>query len=118
MGFVVLLTAPDEYEKFERARSRRRFFKRIIDDHPHFPKNSGEDIDRIVREIDDKFRTAEAHGTGSLRTYLLAENTPMESPEGHLLLHFNQMNGVFAKLGAVIKGAHLYSTKLSPKETR
>ena len=118
MGFIVLLAAPYEYEKFAKAKSRRGAFKKIIKTHPHFPKDLAESIERIISEIDDKFRTAEAHGTGSLRIYLLAKNTPMESPELRLLVHYNLVNGLFAKLGSIIKSAHLYPSKLSFKATK
>lgn len=67
MGAVVLYFFPDKYEDFSRAKSRRRAFKKIIL-ASNLPFNEFISfLDSHLDNFDNSYRTAEAHGTGTLR---------------------------------------------------
>ena len=70
MGFLLLIIAEDvEYKKFERAKSRKKSFKKSAE-ISGIPKEFYEEIVEKLEIFDNKFRTAEAHGTGVLRKFV------------------------------------------------
>jgi hypothetical protein len=89
MGVLVLVYNPSQYEKFAQARSRRSEFKRAI--KGHLTDESIANIDALINLLDTKLRTAEAHQTGTLRTWIFKEwdVNPMNTPMGYLLTIHN-----------------------------
>lgn len=89
MGALVLILNPDEYKKFLGNGSRVNFFKTAM--HDRLTDDSIESIFFLVEDLLNKVRTAEAHLTGTLRTWVFKEWTP--SPEntrlGDLLSIYN-----------------------------
>lgn len=93
MGFSILFFIPNEYESFINSKSKRRSFKKIFSKLDTYPNEFFTFIDTHLDEFENKLRTPEAHGTGSLRK----RSFITESIEESLLLEFshywNIMNG-------------------------
>jgi hypothetical protein len=104
MGVYVLILVPDDYDSFiNRSKSRRLQFKKIMTKVPLFPKTVIDEIERILTDFDDKFRTAEAHGAGKLRTISLLMQ-PFYENEQVLFIDFaNAINGAIIDIGEMIK---------------
>lgn len=69
MGVLVLLLCPEEYKKFLKADSRKKYFKNIM-----FGYIDSEPLDSIfatISSLDEKYRTAEVHQTGRMRKWVL-----------------------------------------------
>jgi len=103
MGFILLIAADDkEYEKFMKARSRKKSFKKSAE-ISGIPKEFYEGIIEKLEIFDNKFRTAEAHGTGVLRKYVF-EMTPItDNPQEELILYWNFLNETIDKIGNIIQ---------------
>ena len=89
MGIMVLVLNQDEYENFLSDHSRRAAFRKSMQNH--LAKESITSIDNLIGVLDDKFRTAEAHQTGTLRTWIFNkwDQNPMNTPFGYLLGVYN-----------------------------
>ena len=138
MGILFLLYEWSKYEKFVRAKSRKKYFVNNAEDWPeislHFRKcltnvvrtwlihseqrEAAREIDKINFIVDfpdpflkimgdlivmtDPIRTAEAHGTGILRKWSLA-NVPIDrSRDFSLINHWNVVNEFMHALRATI----------------
>ena len=103
MGLHVLILAPDDYDNFvKKGKSRRSQFKNIMT-KVSFPKKIIEGIEKILTDFDNKFRTAEAHGTGQLRKISLSME-PFHENEQVLFIDFaNAMNDMIISVGAMIQ---------------
>jgi hypothetical protein len=89
MGLMVLALNQDEYENFLSSHSRRAAFKKAMQNH--LAEESVASIDTLIGVLDDKFRTAEAHQTGTLRTWIFHkwDPNPINTPFGYLLGIYN-----------------------------
>lgn len=138
MGILFLLYEWSKYEKFVRAKSRKKYFVNNAEDWPeislHFRKcltnvvrtwlihseqrEAAREIDKLNFIVDfpdpflkimgdlivmtDAIRTAEAHGTGILRKWSLA-NVPIDrSRDFSLINHWNVVNEFMHALRATI----------------
>lgn len=103
MGLYILVISPNDYEAFISGKSRRNQFKKIMSKVPHFPAVVINEIDEVLTDFDDKFRTAEAHGTGKLRKISLSME-PFHKNELALFIDFaNVMNRMIISAGDMIK---------------
>ena len=115
MGVLFLLCEPAKYEAFVKAPRRKRFFGksavewsdppphllrfledpnfRGLDPNPRFPQI----IERVMEHLDG-IRTAEAHGTGTLRKSALGTVPMGESGHASLLTHYNIALGTMRAL--------------------
>lgn len=89
MGVLVLVYNPLQYEKFVKAKSRRSQFKKAMKNY--LTDESIASIDKLINMLDTQFRTAEAHQTGTLRTWIFKhwDVNPMNTPMGYLLTIHN-----------------------------
>ena len=71
LGVLVLVYATNDYERFVSSKSRRARFKKIM--ATHLQANAINFIHDTIEILDDKFRTAEAQQTSTLRTWVLKE---------------------------------------------
>ncbi len=102
MGFILLIMAEDEEcKKFEKARSRKKSFKKSAE-ISGIPKEFYEEIIEKLEEFDKKFRTAEAHGTGVLRKFVFDMTSITDNPQEELLLYWNFLNETINKIGKLI----------------
>ncbi|NRQ43809.1 hypothetical protein HRH59_14740 [Rheinheimera sp. YQF-2] len=69
MGLLVLIIRPEMYDSFSVAKKKKNKFVNIMslidDDHKHFATKLSESI----ALFDNKYRTAEVHGSGSVRKW-------------------------------------------------
>ena len=115
MGVLFLLCEPARYEGFAKASRRKRFFAknaaewpdppphllrfledpnfRALDPNPRFPHI----LERVMEHLDG-IRTAEAHGTGTLRKTTLGTVPLGESGHAELLAHYNIALGTMKAL--------------------
>lgn len=108
-GFMILLLAPDEYKNFRnQKRSRKRKFLKIMES---VPVPNPKALERVLLDLEDfekRFRTPEAHDTGSLRkwTFTLGDFFTQESMD--LIEYWNKLirtlNGI--NLEHLSKSAH------------
>jgi hypothetical protein len=102
MGLYVLIVAPNDYDNFIKSKSRKSQFKKIMT-KVSFPKKTIEGIEKILTDFDDKFRTAEAHGTGQIRKMSLSME-PFHKNEQILFIDFaNAMNRMIINVGEMIQ---------------
>ena len=70
MGLLVLMHSPDDYQRFLKAKSRRKEFKKIAYKHSRiFPAESIKNLFKSITIFDNGYRTSEAHHAGKLRKY-------------------------------------------------
>lgn len=69
MGLIVLEHAPSDYDAFSKSKSKKKTFKKILDKCDQVSPEFIYGVNDLLTNFDHTFRTAEAHGTGSLRKY-------------------------------------------------
>ena len=119
MGVLVLLCDPANYEYFAKASSRKRCFAKYaavwpdppphllrfledpnfrgLDPNPRFPQI----LERVMEHL-EAIRTAEAHGTGTLRKSTLGTGPFGGSGHAPLLAHWNIAHGTMRALRRTI----------------
>jgi len=103
MGFILLIMAEDEeYKKFEKARSRKKAFKKSAE-ISGIPKEFYEEIIEKLEKFDNTFRTAEAHGTGVLRKFIFDMTSMTDNKQEELLLYWNFLNETIDKIGKLLE---------------
>ena len=103
MGFLILVLTPSDYDKFCEAKSKKRFFKNCMLKIKNFPRDLIHNIDRLLRDFDNKYRTPEAHLTGSMRKYSFSKVYFDENTQFLLLEFWTPMNEMLIEIGEVIK---------------
>jgi len=102
MGLYILIISPNAYETFISSKSKKFKFKKIMSTVSLFPEKILSEIDTLLTDFDDKFRTAEAHVTGKLRKYSLSME-PFHNNEQALFIDFaNAMNNMIIIIGDMI----------------
>lgn len=103
MGILVLLLLPMEYEKFLRAKSRRRYFERLtVEQGLPINTDAASHVCRHVSALDGRFRTAEAHGTGVLRKWTLSMMSLGDNDSVELIRFWNVANCAMLDLGRLL----------------
>ena len=100
MGFLVMICAYDEYERFRRSKSRRKSFRKIMATIDSIPYESIQNIEQILDDFERKFRTPEAHGTGALRKWSFLAVGADKNPSGELLGYWNIINQIMEGFSA------------------
>lgn len=103
MGLLVMLEAPDLYEKYFSARSRKNAFKKIAVDRNLMDEVVVSSIISLLDEFDNEFRTAEAHGTGALRKWTLSMESMSKNPSIKLIGYWNVVNDFMIELGKAFR---------------
>ena len=102
MGLKILLYCPDKYQNFLEGNSRLKTFKKIVRARKMNPEDkqneliinkwneklerSIDQLEKIVREIDNNFRTAEAHMVGRIGKWAFVKQEDEDDPFEKLLL--------------------------------
>lgn len=104
MAVLVLLTAPSEYEDFMGARSRRRSFLKVAE-RCQMSTKLVEHVVKTIDAFDSKYRTAEAHGTGSARfwTFIDEEDDDSDSPQSDMFWAWNSLHPLLTLLGKIFE---------------
>lgn len=100
MGVLVMLLNPAKYEDYNNAKSRKRLFpslvKGLLDD------DSLTTLIEQVTYLDENYRTAEVHQTGSMRTWVLTSQDLFLGKQLNLMNYFNWTLGYANWLDEVI----------------
>lgn len=99
MGFIVLLAVPEQYEKFNNDLSKKKAFKKIKFSDGFLPDGFQKLIIDHLQDFDDKFRTAEAHGTGRLRKWSFSMQSMDKNPSIELMGYWNVLNSFMRDTG-------------------
>lgn len=104
MAIVVLLCAPEEFQRFAGSQSKKKAFRKIAKSTGRIPDNFLDHILETTTAFDEKYRTEEAHGSGSARkfsfSYLLSEP---DSPQADMFWAWNALNAVVARFGEAFR---------------
>jgi len=101
MGLMILIYAPSEYDSFSGAKSKKRTFMKMAAKHKFANQQFLEDLNKLLTEFDDTFRTSEAHGTGVLRKYSFTMESLAQNPQIELIRFWNAVNGFVANFAKV-----------------
>jgi hypothetical protein len=91
MGFMVLSARPGEYDSFRRAKSRKRAFMKLAAQGSEIPVPIAQYIEKFVEQFDTKYRTPEAHGSGSVRTWVFGEIGGADSNQADMFWSWNTL---------------------------
>lgn len=101
MGLIILIEAPDDYDSFSQAKSKRRTFAKIAEKCRFSEAPLLADLDDVLTRFDNKFRTSEMHGTGVLRKYSFAMESMGKNPQVELIGFWNAINSFIFELGKI-----------------
>jgi hypothetical protein len=104
MAIIVLLRAPEEFQRFTGSQSKKKAFRKIAKSTGRIPDNFLDHIIETTTAFDEKYRTEEAHGSGSARkfsfSYLLSEP---DSAQADMFWAWNALNAVVARFGEAFR---------------
>jgi len=103
LGLLILIESPEDYEEFIGSRSKNKSFRKIANRNKNIPCDVVQSLEAILTNFDDKFRTAEAHGTGLLRKYSFTMESMANTPQIELIRYWNFLNEIITKLGETLK---------------
>jgi hypothetical protein len=109
MGLYVLLLAPKDYDRFYKGHSRKKSFLKIAVENKLASEDDLRDFVKNISDFDDKFRTAEAHGTGIFRKHILTTDT-INDLQTELVGYFNLTNNHIAIIAEYIREGNLAIT--------
>lgn len=106
MAIIILLRAPERFQKFTSAKSRKKCFSKIANETGRIPQDLVDHIIDTTTAFDEKYRTEEAHGSGSARKWSTG-NLPEddESEQIDMFWAWNALNTVMAMLGSAFRVA-------------
>jgi hypothetical protein len=99
MGLMIMLKAPNQYEKYSSASSRKAKFAKIAVEEKIMSQEDVSSISNLLEEFDNEFRTAEAHGTGALRKWTLSMESMTENPSIKIIGYWKEINRFMSDLG-------------------
>jgi hypothetical protein len=99
MGFLILYHAPEKYDSFCCAKSRKRSFVKLAKGIPELTDEYIKNVEELISRFDAEFRTPEAHGTGSLRKYSFTMESIHNNPQIELVEFWNAINKEIEKIG-------------------
>ena len=115
MGVLIMGYVPNRYEDFVTAKSRKKAFRKYMGNVAGFTSETWEAIEKHLTEFDNKFRTAESHGTGALRKWSFLMLPLNETPEVQLIAAWNIINQFVAVLGKASVSANTVGSSNPPK---
>lgn len=101
MGLLILMHAPTQYEKFIGAKSRKKEFVKIAKATKFADDIFLGTLEELLTNFDDRFRTAEAHGSGVLRKYSFAMESLEKNPQIELVEYWNKVNQFLLNYGKI-----------------
>ncbi len=103
MGLMIMLKAPNQYEKYFSARSRQATFEKIAVEEKIMSHEAVSSISNLLKEFDNEFRTAEVHGTGALRKWTLSMESMDENPSIKIFGYWKEINEFMTDLGKTVQ---------------
>jgi hypothetical protein len=101
MGILVLLYSPKDYGGFVEAKSKKKTFRKIATKTGNIPEGFVNGLEELLTNFDNKFRTAEAHGTGVLRKYSFSMESMDKNPQIELMGYWIVFNDFIIEIAAV-----------------
>jgi len=98
MGLCVLLQMPDEYDGYHASKSKKKAFRKRAAKMSVIPAGDIETFEEYLSEFDRKFRTPEAHGTGSIWKYNFTMESVSDTALIDLIGYWNFLNAEILKL--------------------
>jgi hypothetical protein len=92
MGVVILLLEPDKYQKFVKSSSRKKKFVKILNERGGQWPVYALHVSETIKIFDERFRTAEAHGSGRLRKLTFCRASADSNPLVDLFWACNSLN--------------------------
>jgi hypothetical protein len=103
LGILILMFMPDSYEKFRRAKSRKKEFEKLCKEIPQIPEEFVKNVIKGIADFDQSFRTPEIHGTGTLRKWNFTMLASHETPLREFGNYWNWLLPILSELDKVIK---------------
>lgn len=104
MGLILLVYAPNDYDAFANAKSKKRTFAKLAEKHQFATPEFLENLSNLLTKFDNTFRTSEAHGTGVLRKYSFTMENLNQNPQIELIHFWNALLDFVAKFGKIFSG--------------
>lgn len=101
MGLLILMHDPARYDAFMKARSRKKEFIKIAKESKFASDIFLLELEQLLTTFDDKFRTAEAHGSGVLRKYSFVMESLEKNPQIELVEYWNKVNQFLLNYGKI-----------------
>jgi hypothetical protein len=89
MGLLIWVYAPERYDTYRRAKSRRKSFLSLSRTIPQIGADTASAICQNLEQFDNTFRTPEMHGTGSLRKWSFLMESIDRNPMADLMGFWN-----------------------------
>ena len=102
MALVVLYAAPEQYSVFDKAKSKKRAFRKIMSQYPEFAPDSLGSFLGLLEHFDNELRTPEVHGTGSLRKWSFSMGSIESGPIAEIIVHWNLLNIAAQSIGTLL----------------
>lgn len=105
MGLMILIYAPDEYESFSSAKSKKLRFQKLAEKHQFAEEQFLNKLGELLNRFDNAFPGDPAYGNGEHYDYSIALESLNVNPEIQLLGFWNAVNGFISKFGKLITKA-------------
>jgi hypothetical protein len=110
MGVVLLLLEPENYQKYCKSKSRKKYFCDLLKKKGGQWPIYAQGVSDTIETFDSRFRTAEAHGSGKLKKLIFnhfsADSNPLEdlfwatTSLNDQMIAFKKIFKIFAERGA------------------
>ncbi len=104
MAFVVLTAHPDKFEAFRRKRSRRRAFASLAGESPPGLQRLASYVSDFAMSLDERYRTSEAHGFGSVRLWVFGELDGSDGPQSEMFSAWNGLLPLLQEIAVAMRG--------------
>jgi hypothetical protein len=99
MGLIVLLLLPEKYDAFFSSKSRKKYFQTLFkESDSHMDEVFLTEIQDLLTQFDNQFRTPEAHGAGVLRKWTLSMEEMADNPSFQLVDYLNTATKIMMTL--------------------
>ncbi|MDO6814015.1 hypothetical protein [Tenacibaculum soleae] len=104
MGIMILMFKPESYEKYRKAKSRKKEFQKLALEIQQIPNEFAENIIKGITDFDNNFRTPEVHGTGKIRKWSFTMYSLHETPLIELQKYWNWLLPILSETDRILKG--------------
>lgn len=116
MGLMILMHTPVQYENFMKAKSRKKEFIKIAKASKFADEVFLNNLEELLTSFDNKFRTAEAHGSGVLRKYSFVMESLEKNPQIELVEYWNKVNQFLLNYGKIFTDSSKNALKANSQQ--
>lgn len=102
MGILILMYNTENYDKFRKAKSRKKEFEKLCKDIPHIPTELVTNMIQSIADFDQNFRTPEVHGTGSVRKWSFTMLSLHQTPLAEFIKYWNWLLPMLIEIDRLI----------------